>query len=95
MPRLQRTRTVVFRVTQSEYDQLKDACSGSGARNLSDYTRTELLSHIQADAQGMTVPERFNEIDRKLGELSQAVSRISEIVSNGGPSMVARASKGA
>jgi hypothetical protein len=92
MSRVQRTRTVVFRLTQSEYEQLRVACAGSGARNLSDYTRTELLNCMRTDRQGMTVPERFVAIDQKLGELEQAVSRISEILSDARPALASRGS---
>jgi hypothetical protein len=95
MSRQQRTRTVVFRVTQTEYDQLRVACAGSGARNLSDYTRTELLNCMRTDAQGMTIPERFCVIDQKLGDLEQIVSRISEILSDARPPAVLRASNDA
>ncbi len=78
MPRLQRTRTVIFRVTQTEYDRLKGACAAAGARTLSDFTRTEVLSSISTDSQGMTIPERFERIDQKLGELQDTVTRVAD-----------------
>jgi len=41
-----RDRVVVFRLSQQEYQTLKRACDSRGARNLSDFTRTELLSAV-------------------------------------------------
>src|SRR5262249_39505620 len=34
-----RTRSVVFRVTEDEYENLKSACLTSGARSISNFTR--------------------------------------------------------
>ena len=41
-----RDRTLIFRITQDEYDQLLAACMARGGRNLSDFARTELLERI-------------------------------------------------
>ncbi len=78
MPRTPRIRTVIFRVTQNEHDRLKCACAAAGARTLSDFTRSQLLTSISTDSQGLTVPERFEVIDQKLGELKETVSRVEK-----------------
>jgi len=60
-----RNRTLIFRLTQDEYDCLQAASSGS--RSLSDFARERLLSAIE------TRP-----IDRQLNELKITVERIGE-----------------
>ena len=79
MPSLhQRNRIVVFRLTQEEYNSLKSACVASGRRNLSDFTRTELLTLVQVDGRGSGIERKFGEIDRKLGDLYDLIQRVSE-----------------
>jgi len=77
-PRSRRDRTIIFRLTQAEYDRLKLACEEAGARTLSEYTRSELLEACDTDSQGSTNLRRFHAIDEKLAELKMMVRRISE-----------------
>jgi hypothetical protein len=85
----QRNRIVIFRLTQAEYDSLKSACSEAGARNLSDFTRTELLDRIKADDMGSAIERRFLEIDRKLGDLCALIQRVSEQMTSSAPLVAA------
>ena len=62
-----RNRVVVFRLSGHEYLTLKDACCARGARNISDFTRSELLSHLHFD--------RFAAIEQRLAELQSVVAR--------------------
>lgn len=77
-PRSRRDRTIIFRLTQAEYDRLRLACAEAGARTLSEYTRSELLDACGTDSQGSTNLKRFHAIDEKLGELKAMVKRIAE-----------------
>lgn len=79
MPSLNsRNRIVVFRLTQDEYNSLKSACIAAGGRNLSDYTRSELLTLVQSGSLGAIVQRRFFEIDRKLTDLHDLIKHVSE-----------------
>ena len=62
-----RNRTILFRLTQEEYDWLQAA--SSGARSLSDFARERLLGSI----------ERLP-IDQQLTELKLTVERIAELL---------------
>jgi hypothetical protein len=73
---------VIFRVTQSEYDLLKDASIEAGASSLSAYTRSEILMSLANGASGMTVPERFDVIDRKLGSLQVTLTRVVNLLTS-------------
>ena len=60
-----RNRTLIFRLTQDEYDCLQAA--SSGARSLSDFARERLLGTIE-----------MRPIDQQLTELKITVERIGE-----------------
>jgi hypothetical protein len=62
-----RNRTLIFRLTQEEYQALQLA--SSGARSLSDYARSKLLGTLE------TQP-----IHAELTELKSSVSRIYELL---------------
>ena len=61
----QRNRIVVFRLSQEEYSSLRLACVAAGSRNLSDFTRTELLTLVQPDPRESLIERKFMEIDRR------------------------------
>ena len=71
-----RNRVVVFRLTEEEYRSLKAACSAAGGRNLSDYTRSELLLALRPDGADLSIHRRFQEIDHKLKDLSHLLQEV-------------------
>jgi uncharacterized protein (DUF1778 family) len=74
---LPRTRTLTFRVTHDEYDQLKLACAAAGGRSLSDFMRTYLLAGISSDAERDAIRQHLGEIDQRLADLCSLVKRLS------------------
>lgn len=69
-----RNRVVIFRLTQEEYAVLQLACSQAGARNLSDYTRSELLSIVHSDP----IEQHLRDIEDRLTELQSRVTQLSD-----------------
>ena len=67
-----RDRVVVFRLSRHEYLTLKDACCARGARNISDFTRTEILGHLHSD--------RFAAVEEKITELQSIVTRLIDVL---------------
>jgi hypothetical protein len=61
-----RNRVVVFRLTQDEYRALQEACSRSGARNLSDFTRSEVLECLNLEAAGGYMARRFAALEQQM-----------------------------
>ena len=90
----QRNRFVVFRLTQEEYTAIKSACVAAGSRNLSDFTRTEILALVQADGRSSLVEQKLLEIDRKLGDLQSCVQRVSERMASPRPPLAEKAASG-
>ncbi|MGA3189704.1 MAG: hypothetical protein ABSF22_21565 [Bryobacteraceae bacterium] len=60
-----RNRTLIFRLTQDEYDHLQAA--SSGARSLSDFARERLLDSIERPP-----------IDQQLTELKTMIAALLE-----------------
>ena len=74
MPALKtRSRVVVFRLTEEEFNLLQDACRISGGRNLSDFTRTGILNHLE----NRTKPDPFAAIEDRLNTLQQEIRALS------------------
>ena len=61
-----RNRIVVFRLSQDEYRSLQDACIRAGARNLSDFTRSEVLERLDMDAVGGHLSRRFASLEQQI-----------------------------
>lgn len=59
-----RNRTLIFRVTQDEYESLRAA--SSGARSLSDFAREKLLGSLDS-----------GHVDAQLMELRSTVERLA------------------
>lgn len=73
MPVLKRrTRTVIFRLTEDEYEELKAALASRGARNVSDFARTELLKSVARDR---------HEVTQKLAQIESGVQRLEILIS--------------
>ncbi len=72
-----RDRIVVFRLTQEEYKRLTKACSSKGARNLSDYTRQELLDNARSGKRTDQIEGRLSTFEKKLAEVQTTVRQIS------------------
>jgi hypothetical protein len=79
---LKRTRLVVFRVTQDEYDCLKKACSSQGARNISDFARSELLRSSEPASRRPALEEPLAGIRETLGDLQRVLQGMSEVLRN-------------
>ena len=61
-----RNRTVVFRLTREEYESLKCACAEKGGRNISEFTRSELISLLHAQPEEYLIRRKLDAIERQL-----------------------------
>ena len=64
-----RNRIVVFRLSHDEYRSLKEACDRRGARNVSDFTRTEILESLRSDTPDVPLHRRFEAIEQGIASL--------------------------
>jgi len=73
-----RNRLVVFRLTQQEYDNLKEACSDKGSRSLSEFTRSELLAGSKPDVLEGVLDKRLIAVEQRLTDLQESVAQIAD-----------------
>jgi hypothetical protein len=71
---------VVFRLTEEEYATLREACRSRGGRNLSAFTRSELLAILQSESMEVLVQKRFRDLELKLDD---AVAQLTELLEQG------------
>jgi hypothetical protein len=72
-----RSKSVLFRVSEEEYLQLKAACRANGARSVSDFVRGRVL-------RAMCEPS-LAQIDSKVLELKAAVQQLTKSLIEGNP----------
>ena len=68
-----RNREVIFRLTQDEYRELKEVATRNGARNLSDFIRSELLAYIHSVTINEHLQRRFEALEQRIQELQSTV----------------------
>ena len=71
-----RTRLVNFRLSEDEYQTLKDAAFRQGARSISDFARAAILTSV-AHPNRETGSVDLEGLDRKVSEIQGTVERIS------------------
>jgi hypothetical protein len=64
-----RNRVVVFRLAEDEYRKLLEASTRNGARNLSDFMRSELLAYIHSGTITEHLHRRFESLEQRIVEL--------------------------
>jgi hypothetical protein len=77
-----RNRIVVFRLSQEEYRSLQEACSRAGARNLSDFTRSEVLECVNSDAFGGHLARRFASLEQQIATMQFQLNNLLQGVSH-------------
>jgi len=75
-----RDRIVIFRLTQDEYDSLIAVCQKRGARNLTDFTRSEVLASIARELQSHARAGESSELDEKLDSLQSEIQYIRSLL---------------
>jgi hypothetical protein len=75
-----RDRIVIFRLTQDEYDSLIAVCQKRGARNLTDFTRSEVLASIARELQSHARTGESSELDEKLDSLQSEIQYIRSLL---------------
>jgi hypothetical protein len=77
-----RTRLVNFRLSEEEYQQLKETCARSGARSVSDYARSSVLSGA-AQAGVLAAEFPSSRMDRIESLLERIDSRLENLTARG------------
>ena len=69
-----RNRLVNFRVSEEEFQNLRDACLSGGARSISDFARSAVLNTFSgtAEVEGL-LKIRLTTIDQKMDDLDSSL----------------------
>jgi hypothetical protein len=79
-----RDRLVIFRLSQDEYEKLKAASERNGARNLSDFTRGEILNALNSRAAGnveQTLQQNMADLKATMLSLQTALEGVNHVKS--------------
>jgi len=72
-----RTRLVNFRVSEDEFQNLKQACLFAGARSVSDFARSAVLGTFRPSGEPESVLKvKLSALDQKLEELEASVGEL-------------------
>jgi hypothetical protein len=71
---------VVFRLTQEEYTSLRDACKAKGGRNISEFTRSELLAMLRSDSLTALIRTHFGELEQRVMQLETTLGELAALV---------------
>lgn len=80
-----RNRIVVFRLSQDEFATLKCACAEKGGRNLSEFTRSELLNFLHAQPPEYLIHNKLDRIERQLTGMRSDMHELSHLRDGGMP----------
>ncbi len=74
-----RSRTVVFRLTETEYAALKRACSREH-RSISEFARLELLLAIHAEREDDSADSSARNLREELSRMQAKLEELKEIL---------------
>jgi len=78
-----RNRLVNFRLSEDEFEMLRESCGRFGARSISDFARSSVLARLEEDPEAKT---RLSSLDNKVVELETRVSQLLKLVDATGTS---------
>ena len=79
-----RNRVVVFLLAQDEYRKLKEVSSRKGARNLSDFMRSEILAYLHSGTIHEHLQRRFEALEQRIDALQSTTVSLLQANPNGG-----------
>lgn len=90
-----RNRLVNFRLSEEEFESLKTACQASGARSLSDFARSAVLSSMERVGEGEAVRGEvtlgpLSRLGRTVETLEVRVEQILSMLAAGMPTSSTR-----
>ena len=82
MKSIPRDRVVVFRLSQEEYQSLKKACDSRGARNVSDFTRSEILAAIPEAGTAAGTVFQAGYLEQQIVSLQKSLVKMIQLLEN-------------
>ena len=79
-----RNRMVNFRLSEAEYEELRNYCLSRGARSLSDFARSAVYHYIGSTNGDENIETRMGKLNGKVDELDQEVKRLARLLDGNG-----------
>jgi hypothetical protein len=77
----QRSRLISFRVSQDEYENVRNACVVLGSRSVSDFARFAVMNAVEETPRMIRpLPVRIGPVDPAVGYLSREIERLARLV---------------
>ena len=74
-----RNRLVNFRLTEEEFDQLRQACGDQGARSLSDFARSAVMRQVEQPQAGQPLNHLGEVVDQLENRLQQMLNLLDAV----------------
>lgn len=88
-----RNRLVNFRVSEDEFNSLREACESGGARSISDFARCAVLSPNSSRPEAEEILRlRLALIEEKMGEVDAKLLLIARMLRENAPPAMMQAS---
>jgi hypothetical protein len=89
-----RNRLVNFRLSEVEFEKLKEACARQSARSISDFARTSVLRSLDEPRELAAPPyPRMSSLDQKVAELEIRVEQLLRLMSAAGAAPLAQSGR--
>jgi hypothetical protein len=75
-----RNRLVNFRLSEDEFEKLRSACLESGARSISDFARSAVLTCMERGGPSSSSESRVNHLDRKVSDLEDRIDQLLNLI---------------
>ena len=76
-----RNRLVNFRLSEEEFDRLRELCPQHGARSISDFARSSVLGRLDRPPQQISEPAvRPAALDHKVAELETRIDQLVNLI---------------
>lgn len=82
-----RNRLVNFRLSEDEFDRLRNSCAEYGARSISDFARSSVLDRLNRPPEQAHDGERVFSLNSKVMELEYRVGQLLNLVHATGTSV--------
>lgn len=77
-----RTRLLSLRMTEEEYDRLRDASAGQGARSVSEFARNALLTTSDPEPIAHYRDEALSTLDERMTKVENDVAQVRNELSS-------------
>lgn len=74
-----RNRLVNFRLTEEEFDQLRQACGDQGARSLSDFARSAVMRQVEQPNSAQPLNQLGEVVDQLENRLQQMLNLLEAV----------------